>query len=144
MRVEGRSPSEIGVELGVERRTVYLWFGDPLVKAELGRQIRLINEAFVEKLASASLAAVEQLTSIVEQPVSDPVTNDTKLKAIHEILERSSWRSGSARDSAPAGTAAFIQSLSKEQLIHVLQSLGRTVAATDTAQAPNGNGRPRS
>ncbi len=143
MRLEGRSPSEIGAELSVERRTVYLWFGDPLVKAELGRQIRLINEAFVEKLACASLVAVEQLTAMIEQPVSDPITSDTKLKAIHEILNRSSWGSAAARDSAPAGTGAFIQSLSKEQLILVGQSLAKTMAAADTAKASNGGRRGR-
>lgn len=40
MRIEGRPTAAICDALGVERRTVYLWFSDPLVKAELRGQLQ--------------------------------------------------------------------------------------------------------
>ena len=43
MRIEGRSSEEIARELEVEKRTVYLWFSDPRIKAELADQVDRVN-----------------------------------------------------------------------------------------------------
>src|SRR5215207_3864072 len=46
MRIEGVPSDEICERLGIERRTLYLWFVDPLVKAELTRQLARVDELF--------------------------------------------------------------------------------------------------
>jgi AcrR family transcriptional regulator len=88
MRLDGASTDEICETLDVEKRTVYIWFSDPLVKAELSRQLARINEIFVEKLASTATTAIDQLKEMVEMPVQGPLTPETKLKVVREILDR--------------------------------------------------------
>ena len=48
LRVAGESPQSIADSLGVERRTVYLWFSDPLVKDELERRSRDLAKLITE------------------------------------------------------------------------------------------------
>jgi hypothetical protein len=40
MRLEGRTTDEVCSALEIKTRTLYLWFSDPLVKAELQAQLR--------------------------------------------------------------------------------------------------------
>jgi DNA-binding CsgD family transcriptional regulator len=42
-KIAGASGAEIAQELGVTRRTVYLWMSDALVKTELERQLAAIH-----------------------------------------------------------------------------------------------------
>jgi len=53
MRIEGVPSDEICERLGIERRTLYLWFGDPLVKAELTRQLARVDELFAGQLETS-------------------------------------------------------------------------------------------
>src|SRR5829696_6558727 len=64
MRLEGVSTQQIAETLDVQKRTVYLWFSDPLVKAELGVRLEQINEMFAEKLASAAVSALTELKAM--------------------------------------------------------------------------------
>lgn len=88
MRIEGVPTEEICDRLDVEKRTVYLWFSDPLVKAELVVQLQLVNAAFAERLATAGLVAFEQLRALAEAPVQGPVSPELKLEVLRDILDR--------------------------------------------------------
>ena len=88
MRIEGRPPEEIAKELEVEKRTVYLWFSDPRIKAELVGQVDRVNELFAERLAGAGLKALEALCEMASQPTHGDLAPETKLKALREVLDR--------------------------------------------------------
>ena len=55
MRIAGCSNRDIQEEIGVELRTLYLWFGDPLVQAEIDRQLERISGLLAERLAVSGL-----------------------------------------------------------------------------------------
>jgi hypothetical protein len=56
LRLAGASPEQITTQLGVERRTVYLWFSDPLVKAQLDAQAHNVAYLLAEKLSDSACA----------------------------------------------------------------------------------------
>ncbi len=73
----------------MERRTVYLWFSDPLLKDELERRSRDLAKLITERLADHTLAALSRLREIIELPVSpESLTPTEKLEVIREILDR--------------------------------------------------------
>jgi AcrR family transcriptional regulator len=89
LRLAGERPQAIADSLGVERRTVYLWFGDPLVKGELERRSRDLAKLITERLADHTLAALSRLREIIELPLDrGSLTPAQKLEAIREILDR--------------------------------------------------------
>jgi hypothetical protein len=55
MKLGGASGRAIAAALRVERRTVYLWMGDPLVKRELARQLMRLNQRFADLEAAAAV-----------------------------------------------------------------------------------------
>jgi Homeodomain-like domain len=55
MKLAGASGRAIAAALGVERRTVWLWFSDPLVKHELARQLARLNRRFADLEAAAAV-----------------------------------------------------------------------------------------
>lgn len=57
LRIAGESPQSIADSLGVERRTVYLWFSDPMVKEEVQRRVALVGRLVDEQLAVRALGA---------------------------------------------------------------------------------------
>ncbi len=126
MRIEGRSTEQICAALEVERRTVYLWFSDPLVKAELAGQVDHVNELFAERLAGAGLKALEALCEMASQPAHGDLTPETKLRALREVLDRAL----AARQSPQATERPFAQ-LSDQELVDLARSLA--------ARAGNGN-----
>ncbi len=71
----------------MQRRTVYLWMGDPLVKDELARQLERISDEFARQLSRAALVAVSQLKEAVQLPVEGPITPEQKLAFIREALD---------------------------------------------------------
>jgi hypothetical protein len=111
MRLEGASTEEICECLEVEKRTVYIWFGDPLVKAELKRQLERINELFAERLASGAVSALEELKRMAEMPVQGQLTPDTKLKVLKELLDRAT-----AQRRLPEGESIFSE-MSDHELV---------------------------
>jgi hypothetical protein len=88
LKLDGASGSEIAETLGVERRTVYLWMGDPLVKQELGRQLEHISDEFARQLALAAMAGISELGDAVQLPIEGPITPEEKLAFIRETLDR--------------------------------------------------------
>jgi AcrR family transcriptional regulator len=111
MRLEGRSTEKICAQLGIQPRTLYIWFSDPLVKAELTVQQRRINDLFAERLAALTSMAIEKLSELVNAPVQGAITPETQLRASREILDR----------AAPAPDPATelrrdLQSMSDEEL----------------------------
>lgn len=127
MRIEGASTTGICDELDVEKRTVYLWFSDPLVKAELANQVDRINELFAERLAGVALKALDALCEMAELPVQGELAPETKLKVLREVLDRAQ-----ATKLANQATKEMLRNLSDQQLIGLARSL---------APAP-GNGIP--
>lgn len=89
MRIAGESHAAIEARLGVKRRTLYLWFGDPLVKVEIEAQMRNIREMFVEKLVETGLIALDETQTLLRYPVIDgPIDFKTKLEVIRDVLDR--------------------------------------------------------
>jgi hypothetical protein len=88
MRVEGRTTDEICSALEIKPRTLYLWFSDPLVKAELRAQLETVNEIFAEKLAETAVQGLTALAEAATAPVDEPLDWATKLEAIRLIVER--------------------------------------------------------
>lgn len=89
MRIAGESHAAIEARLGVKRRTLYLWFGDPLVKDEIEAQMRNIRQVFVEKLVETGLIALDETQGLLRQPIVDaPLDARTKLEVIREVLDR--------------------------------------------------------
>ena len=88
MRLEGLSTETICERLEIKPRTLYLWFSDPLVKAELAERQRRINELFAERLALVASSALDELETLIKAPTQGAVTPETKLKAIKEVLDR--------------------------------------------------------
>ena len=88
MRIEGRSTDEICEALEIQPRSLYIWFSDPLVKAELNRQLDRINEVFAQKLAETAVSGLTALAEIASTPVGNPLDWTTKLHAVRLILEK--------------------------------------------------------
>ena len=118
MRIDGNSPEEIARELEVEKRTVYLWFSDPLIKVELASQVDRVNELFAERLAGVALKALDALCVMAELPVRGELTPETKLKILRELLDRA--QAGAQGAPTPA---AMLKQLSDQQLIGLARSL---------------------
>ena len=68
-------PQAIADSLGVERRTVYLWFSDPLVKEEVERRSRDVAKLITERLADHTLAALDRLGEIIDLPLDTEVAD---------------------------------------------------------------------
>lgn len=67
MRAEARKNKDIAAELGVKERTLHLWFSQEVFKAEVSRLLQNVDEAFTERMASAGLRAIEELTEFSQQ-----------------------------------------------------------------------------
>lgn len=91
-RLAGEAPQAIADALGVERRTVYLWFSDPLVKAEMNARGHDMTSLLLERLADHALAALATLRHTLEMPLdSDTLTAEQKLEVVREILDRCAY-----------------------------------------------------
>ena len=90
MRLEGLSTETTCEQLEIKPRTLYVWFSDPLVKAELVERQRRINELFAERLALVASSALDELETLVKAPTRGAVTPETKLKAIKEVRDLTS------------------------------------------------------
>ena len=103
LRVAGVSPQAIADSLGVERRTVYLWFSDPLVNQEVERRVRDVASLISERLADHTLSALDRLGEVVDLPLdTEALTVAQRLEVIREILDRSARLTGIiARSSRP-------------------------------------------
>lgn len=66
MKVEGRSIDFIHQELGVQKRTLYLWFSDDKMKAEIDRLISDVERLFAERMASAGMRALDEMVEFAE------------------------------------------------------------------------------
>ncbi len=89
LRIAGESPQSIAESLGVERRTVYLWFSDPLVKDEEHRRCRDVADLISERLADHTLSAFDRLGEIIDLPLdTTSLTVAQTLEVIREILDR--------------------------------------------------------
>jgi hypothetical protein len=95
LRIAGESPQSIADSLGVERRTVYLWFSDPLVKQEVDRRVRDVATLITERLADHTLSALDRLGEVVDLPLdTGALTVAQRLEVIREILDRSAFLTG--------------------------------------------------
>ena len=95
LRLAGESPQSIADSLGVERRTVYLWFSDTLVKQEVERRVRDVAALISERLADHTLSALDRLGEVVDLPLdTEALTVAQRLEVIREILDRSACLTG--------------------------------------------------
>jgi hypothetical protein len=124
MRIAGASGQQISEELGVKRRTVYLWFSDPLVKGELESQLEDISALLCEKLVANAMRALDAIEELLRKPVPDTIDVETKLSVIREILDRNPWTAKNGSNvRAGAETTNKDARLSDEELIERLESL---------------------
>ena len=72
----------------MQRRTVYLWFGDPLVKRQLASRTENVNDLIADRLAANALVGLDLLRTFAEEPCDTPVSPQLRLEAIRELLER--------------------------------------------------------
>jgi AcrR family transcriptional regulator len=128
MRLSGASTDEICKRLGVETRTVYIWFSDPLVKAALAEQVRRVNESFAEQLAAASVKALGELLDFALQPATGPPTPELNFKMLREIVELARPQAA-RRDSRDAEDRRPFADLTDDQLIGCAQQMARQIVA---------------
>lgn len=106
LRLEGKKNDEIARALGMQKRTLEVWFSDPLIKAEVDRQAARIEDVFVEKLAGAGMQALEVMLEVAQMPTADPTTTEhVKIEAAREIMDRTPALARIA-DRAQAAAAA--------------------------------------
>lgn len=55
LRVAGQNPQVIADALGVQRRTVYIWFSTPEVKAEVDRRLQEVERLVNQQVARDAL-----------------------------------------------------------------------------------------
>lgn len=68
LKVEGRSIAQISEALGVTPRTLHVWFSDQSVKDEVARLLERVEDVYIEKMATAGLAALSELTDFATMP----------------------------------------------------------------------------
>jgi AcrR family transcriptional regulator len=122
LRAAGTSPEEIAEELGVHRETVYVWFSDPLVKAELNKEIELINERLADRLAAAADRAFSELEAIAMESAQGAPTFDVKLRALTAILDRCPTSARVPRRPVPERPSPF-DGMSTEELRDYLREV---------------------
>jgi hypothetical protein len=89
LRIEGQKNEEIAKTLKISKRTLEIWFSDPLVKDYLQDIAANVEVAFAEKLATAGMTAIHQLTELVEKPdATTDITVSQKVQVAREILDR--------------------------------------------------------
>lgn len=89
MKIEGCSGQEIADAIGVEKRTVYLWFSDGLVKGELERQRGQVFELFASRLLDVGMQAIRRLEELSELPLEQThLTVEQRIAVTQEILDR--------------------------------------------------------
>jgi len=134
MRLDGWSVAEICSELGVKPRTVYIWFSNPKVRAELAAGLDKVNELFAQQLAEAAARGLRSLGEMASTSVEEPLDWRTKLDAIRLILE-----STNAPDLLPEGKLPedprkeFFYTTIRELSVDQIGQLGR-LAAEDLAR----------
>jgi hypothetical protein len=123
MKIAGASGQVISEELGVERRTVYLWFSDPLVKREMDSQLRDISALLTERLVANAMRALDAIGDLLRQEVSGPVDAPTMLEVIREVLDRNPWTAKRDHGATPTGPARRYADLTDQELVDELNGL---------------------
>ena len=88
-----RGPQAIAESLGVERRTVYLWFSDPMVKEEVQRRCRDVANLITERLAGLRAQGARPIVRGQRPAAGYRSAGGTaeKLEVIREILDRCAY-----------------------------------------------------
>jgi hypothetical protein len=146
MRLEGQTTDEICSALEIKRRTLYLWFSDPLVKTELQAQLERINQLFAEKLAETAVQGLTALAEVATAPVNEPLDWRTKLEAIRLIVERAIPPGvfpdpELPEDPAKAILYKVIREFSSDQLEELGRGAQEKLARLEAAGAVNGSAR---
>ena len=79
--LEGRRICEVALNIGVDERNVYRWLSDPVFKRELGEKRRVILDAVVARIRSATADAVDAIIALLKDDSSN-----IRLKAANDIL----------------------------------------------------------
>lgn len=88
MKLMGSSHDEVCTELGIKKRTLYLWMADPIVKAKMTELVDRIEEEFTRQMASLGMAATSALLDMVKEDHQGVLTPGQRLDVIREILNR--------------------------------------------------------
>lgn len=88
LRVEGKDNDFIAKELGVKKRTLYVWFSDPKIKKEITRLLETIDQIFTEKMAMLGNVAIDALAEIIAEGHDGKVSVGQRLNAIEQAMDR--------------------------------------------------------
>lgn len=89
MRVEGRNNREIAEQLDVKIETLYEWFSDEKIKAEIDRLGAEIDSVFAQRMAELALVGISELTAAAAMPMTEQaLTPHQKLEFLREALDR--------------------------------------------------------
>ena len=120
MRIAGASPSAIAATLGVQCRTVYLWFSDPLVKRQLASRTENVNDLIADRLAANALVGLDLLRAFAEEPCDTPASPQLRLEAIRELLERHPLTSARAALASTDDHQSVFQAMDDHELAALL------------------------
>lgn len=89
LRIEGVPNSEIARTLNTKIETLYEWFSDDLVKDEVARQMKNVDEVFAVRMAEMGLMGIGELITVAQLPVDvQTLSPHQKLEYIREALDR--------------------------------------------------------
>lgn len=128
LRIEGRPNSYICEQIGCKERVLHLWFSDPLVKAELARQMERVQEMFAERLVASAMSGLNAMEELLATPLRDPdVEYEVKLRAVESVLDRNPF---TARPAGQQGSPVnvYVGSLTDDQLRAKARELAQSIA----------------
>lgn len=97
LKILGKRNDFIAEELGVQKRTLEVWFSDPIIKAELAEQLERVDLLFAERLVSSSMLGLDKLEELLQLQVNGTIDAETMLAIIRESLDRNPVTSKAAR-----------------------------------------------
>lgn len=84
----GHSVERTGVMLGLRPATVWAWMGDPLLRQAKRAGVEYVRARVFEEMLGGTLASVQALTRIVDNPLAD---SDVKLKIFEALADRTGF-----------------------------------------------------
>jgi hypothetical protein len=154
MRIAGHSNAEIIADLGIRERTLWLWWSDPMVKAEIDQQIDGINRIFMERMAGIGLAAMEALREMIAEEHNRRLSPGQRLDAVREAMDRipslqkptptqGNGDAHSGPPGLPGGQVNIFANMPNDQLMANAKALASSVVGLPPA-SDDGEGEERS
>jgi hypothetical protein len=110
MLLEGRTDSEIGNELGVDRATVWRWRHDPALAQELELAQRERQAVLTGRMAALVPRALDVLAEVMNDQDQPSLL---RIRAADSLLDRAAWTGGAQgrriREEVKAHVGSFLR-----------------------------------